>query len=101
MLLHTVNKSPFEKNALTSCLRLAKADSAVLLIEDGVYAAMAGTAYEGKLREAMKTVRIYALGPDLKARGMSPDRVISGVEVVDYRGFVELAVEHDAVHSWL
>lgn len=101
MLLHTVNKSPFEKNSLLSCLRLAKAGSAVMLIEDGVYAAIAGTACENKVRAAMDNVRIYALGPDLKARGMSPERVIDGIRVVDYRGFVDLAVEHHAVQSWL
>ena len=41
MMLHTVNKSPFERNALESCLRLAASGSSVLLIEDGVIAALA------------------------------------------------------------
>ena len=38
-MLHLVNKSPFDRNALDSCLRLANPGSSVLLIEDGVYAA--------------------------------------------------------------
>ena len=101
MLLHTVNKSPFDKSTLTSCLRLAKAGAAVLLIEDGVYAAVTGTAYEKEIVEAMRKLRLYALGPDLKARGMSPQRVIDGISVVDYRGFVDLAVQHHAVQAWL
>ncbi|MGD8498050.1 MAG: sulfurtransferase complex subunit TusB, partial [Chromatiales bacterium] len=42
-MLHTVNKSPFDRNTLDACLRLAKPGSAVLLIEDGVYAATKGT----------------------------------------------------------
>lgn len=42
MLLHTVNKSPFERNALESCLQHAKKGSSVLLIEDGVYGAIKG-----------------------------------------------------------
>jgi len=33
-MLHTVNKSPFERNTLQSCLRLAKPGSAILLIEE-------------------------------------------------------------------
>ena len=37
--LHIVNKSPFERNALDSCLRLAAKGSAVLLFEDGVIGA--------------------------------------------------------------
>ncbi len=37
-MLHTVNKSPFEKTSLDSCLRFAQEGSAILLLEDGVYA---------------------------------------------------------------
>jgi tRNA 2-thiouridine synthesizing protein B len=49
-MLHTVNKSPFERNTLESCLRHAKNGSAVLLIEDGVYAAIAGSAIEERIK---------------------------------------------------
>ena len=43
-MLHIVNKSPFERNTLDTCLKHAKAGSAILLIEDGVYGALKGTA---------------------------------------------------------
>ena len=33
-MLHTVNKSPFEKDSMTSCLRLSADGSSILLIED-------------------------------------------------------------------
>ena len=38
-VLHIVNKSPYDRNSLDTCLRLAAPGSAILLIEDGVYAA--------------------------------------------------------------
>jgi len=38
--LHTVNKSPFDRSSLETCLRLAGKGNAVLLLEDGVYGAM-------------------------------------------------------------
>ena len=38
-MLHIVNKSPLERNALESCLRVAQG-GALLLTEDAVYAAM-------------------------------------------------------------
>ena len=41
-MLHIVNKSPYEKSALASCLAHATKGSAVLLIEDGVYAVVQG-----------------------------------------------------------
>ena len=100
-MLHTVNKSPFEKNSLDACLRLAKPGSALLLIEDGVYAAMKGTTVEEKVKAAAQDKKVYALGPDIKARGLDADQVIDGVTVVDYGGFVDLAAESDKVQAWV
>lgn len=99
--LHTINKSPFEKNSLDACARLALPGSSVLLLEDGVYAAVPGTAVEPKLRDLATKVKIHVLGPDLKARGLSADKVIEGVNVVDYGGFVDLVCEHSPVQAWL
>jgi tRNA 2-thiouridine synthesizing protein B len=100
-MLHTINKSPFEKNSLDTCLRLAKPGSEILLLEDGVYAAVKGTAVEQKMRQALSDYSVYALGPDLKARGIEEDRLIDGIEVVGYDGFVDLAANSDRVQSWL
>lgn len=100
-MLHMVNKSPFERNALDSCLRLAIPGSAILLLEDGVYAALKGTAQSAKIEVAARTHELYVLGPDLKARGLEESRVIGGVKVIDYGGFVDLAVAKGTVNSWL
>ena len=100
-VLHIVNKSPFERNSLDTCLRLSRADSAILLIEDGIYAATAGSAVADKLRQALGNHRIYALQPDLDARGISRDNTLHGIELVDYDGFVTLTTEYDQVQSWL
>lgn len=100
-MLHTVNKSPFERNTLDSCLRLAKNGSAILLIEDGIYAALKGTTVSDKMAKAIKRHTIYTLGPDLSARGMNEDQLIEGIKVVDYYGFVDLVVESDNVQTWL
>lgn len=100
-ILHTVNKSPFEKSSLDSCLRMAKEGSALLLIEDGVFAALKGTAKEPQMKDASQKLKLYVLGPDLKARGMTEERVIEGVEVVDYAGFVDLAAAYDKVSAWV
>jgi tRNA 2-thiouridine synthesizing protein B len=99
-MLHTVNKSPFEHCALATCLRLARPGSTVLLIEDGVYAAARDTAVAQRMQEALQRVRICALKPDVEARGLQ-NRVMDGVRLVDYAGFVDLVAEHNAVQSWL
>ncbi|OGS91914.1 MAG: sulfurtransferase TusB, partial [Gallionellales bacterium GWE2_58_10] len=72
----------------------------VLLIEDAVYAATAGNAFEVKLREAMGRLKVYVLQPDLEARGMG-DRLIAGVTAVDYGGFVNLTISNNTCQSWL
>ena len=100
-ILHTVNKSPFEKSSLETCLGYALEGSTVLLIEDGVYAAIDGGAAAAAVREAMQRVRVCVLDPDVRARGIAGEKLIDGVARVDYDGFVDLVVEHDKVQSWL
>jgi tRNA 2-thiouridine synthesizing protein B len=100
-ILHTVNKSPFERNSLESCLKFANSGDPVLLFEDGVYGVLKGTSAEERVKAALGNQSIYVLGPDLKARGFADDRVIDGVKVVDYAGFVDLAAENDKVQAWL
>jgi tRNA 2-thiouridine synthesizing protein B len=99
-VLHTVNKSPFEKNAFADCLRHAQPGSTLLLIEDGVYAAMRGTQHSARVEQAAKTVWILALRPDVEARGLQ-DKLLAGIALIDYDGFVDLVVEHTAVMPWL
>jgi tRNA 2-thiouridine synthesizing protein B len=100
-ILHTVNKSPFERNSLASCIKLASEGASVLLIEDGVYAGLKGSSAEPQVRAALDNLKVYVLGPDLKARGFAEDRLIGGIKVVDYAGFVDLAAENDKVQAWL
>lgn len=100
-MLHIVNKSPFERNALESCLGTAQDGSSVLLIEDGVVCATGGR-FADTITQAMKRdMKFYALHPDLKARGFSEQQVSEGVKLVGYDDFVDLVANHDNVQSWL
>lgn len=99
--LHTVNKSPFERNSLQSCIDHLDNGDALLLIEDGVVAASNGSIVTSLVQEALKKGPVYVLGPDLSARGIKREDMIAGMQLIDYRGFVELAVHHKCTHSWL
>jgi len=99
--LHIVNKSPLERNTLASAITHAVTGNALLLIEDGVYGAMQGTHKSDMVLNAMNTISFYVLGADLKARGIDEARIIEGISVVDYTGFVALVEEHDVTQSWL
>ena len=100
-MLHTINKSPFEKNSLQTCLRLAKPGADILLIEDAVYAATRDTSVSDLVKAAIQEHSVYALGPDLAGRGIDEGSLLDGIKVVDYEGFVDLAAENDKVQSWL
>ncbi|MEY4644500.1 MAG: hypothetical protein RLZZ596_1331 [Pseudomonadota bacterium] len=99
-MLHIVNKSPTQTRSLESCLRMILPQHALLLIEDGVYAALSGTPLENKLRAASINMKIFALKPDLDARGVT-NRTLDSVTLVDYGGFVDLVAEHGTPNSWL
>jgi len=97
-VLHTVNKSPYSNSALENCLGRAGAGNVILLLEDGVYAAAAGTTKSHLIEAALREHEVYAIGADLAARGL--DRLIEGVRVADYDVFVDLVEQH-TVHAWL
>ncbi|MDP2751774.1 MAG: sulfurtransferase complex subunit TusB [Rhodocyclaceae bacterium] len=98
-MLNIINKTPWDRPALDAALQCADGGS-ILLIEDGVYAATRGSASEARLKDAMGRLKIYALGPDLEARGVA-DRLTEGVTVVGYDGFVDLVAENKTCQSWL
>ena len=99
-MLHIVNKSPTQARSLESCLRVALPGQAVLLIEDGVYAATKAGAASAGLAEALARLKVYALRPDLEARGVAA-ALVEGVTAVDYTGFVDLVAEHPNNQTWL
>ena len=100
-MLHTINKSPFEKNTLETCLRLADDGASILYIEDGVYSVVKNTKYEQLISDKIPKIKMYVLEPDLKARGLDNTTLINNIEVIDYQGFVKLAVENEKIQNWL
>jgi tRNA 2-thiouridine synthesizing protein B len=101
MILHTVNKSPYERINLDSCLRVARIGCGILLLEDGVIAALATGAAAQALSVALSDKSVYVLGPDLDARGLRECDLVIGIKIVDYDGFVDLVAGYDTVQAWL
>ncbi len=96
-MLHTVNKTPPDSCALQSAVRSAAPGAPILLMEDGVYAAKAGARTESLMASALAAHPVYALEPDLRARGIT--EVVTGVKLIGYDGFVELVEAHRVV-TW-
>ena len=100
-LLHVVNKSPTDRYAFDTCFRMASPGDSILLIEDGVYAAMANAEFAEKITSRLGDYSFYVLGPDVAARGLGDTPLIEDISVVDYEGFVDLVAETDVTQSWL
>ena len=96
-MLHLVNKSPYDACNLNTASTIMKDGDQLLLIEDGIYGAMKN----GKAAGLLKGLKVAVLGPDLAARGISEDKLLDGVDIIDYAGFVDLVEATDKVQSWL
>lgn len=100
-MLHIVNKSPFEKLSFNSCLNHAQAGDSILMIEDAVLGSIKNSSFSELLEIGLENIKVYVLGEDLAARGINHKRIIKGIEVVNYDGFVELTVINEKIQSWL
>lgn len=98
-MLHIISRSPFTSDALTSCLRLAQPGSVILLIEDGVLAAIKNSKISAVITEAAARYDVYALQADLEARGIK-ENVVADIQLVDYAGFVDLVAQHNPIQNW-
>jgi tRNA 2-thiouridine synthesizing protein B len=96
-MLHLVNKSPYDGSSLSTATSYMKAGDTLLLIEDGVY----GAVKNSKAASLVEGRSVSVLGPDLAARGIGEDKLVDGVNIVDYPGFVDLVEANDKVQSWL
>lgn len=86
--LHTIHSAA----GLERCLGRATADSTLLLLEDGVYAALAPL--------AVPVRALYVLAEDLAVRGLGASDLAPGVTAVDIKGFVALTVAHSPIAAW-
>lgn len=100
-MLHIINSSPTQTTALQSCLLRIRSGNTLLLIENGVYAALKSEINDGVWRGLPGEVRLFVLESDLDARGLSKDEVDDRFDAVDYAGFVDLVEKSAAVQSWV
>lgn len=99
-ILHSVNKSPFTQNTLKQCLDVIGNNHALILIEDGVYAALKHSPCSADLKKVnAQGIKIYALDTDISMRGLNDD-LSEWITPVSMNDFVELCCQHSSVQSW-
>ncbi len=98
--LHTINKSPYAHNTLTSCLKVCTEHDGILLLEDGVFGATTSAPGADEIQMlSQRGVKVFALMNDIKARGLE-GKLAPNIELVDYNAFVQLTLDHRCVQSW-
>ncbi|MCI0666829.1 MAG: sulfurtransferase complex subunit TusB [Methylococcaceae bacterium] len=99
-MLHLVNYSFSGPGEAKRCLGRLGEEDHLLFIGNGVFSVIQASVSAGEIEAGMHRISIFALRPDLAARGIPAETLLPGVQLVDYSGFVELAALHGPVHSW-
>lgn len=97
MTLHTWNKADASAAAFATCLAALADDDTLLLIEDGVYLVLDAAFLQ---RFAPGAPRLCVLAADLAARGIS-DRLSRTANVIGYKDFVAMSLQHQQVVNWI
>lgn len=95
-MLYTLLQSPWQCD-LDSLLLLLQEGDDLLLLQDGVSAALAGSQMLIKLSASPAT--LWVLEEDVGARGLD-EQISTNVARLDYTGFVEMTAKHPQQVAW-
>ncbi|MBB1201982.1 sulfurtransferase complex subunit TusB [Enterobacteriaceae bacterium 89] len=95
-MLHTLSRSPWQYD-ISAQLRLVSEGDDLLLLSDGVIAALADSRFLELLQSA--PITLYALKEDIEARGLC-GQISSSVVRVSYTDFVRLTLKHTGQFAW-
>ena len=95
MILHTLNATPASA-AYRDCLKVLGEGDALVLLGDGVYAALEGTEQLRELQDS--PVQLYVLGSDARLAGVALHA--QGLHVIDMDGLVSLTEQFPRQQAW-
>ncbi|MGI2258187.1 sulfurtransferase complex subunit TusB [Shewanella sp. GXUN23E] len=93
MILHHIQTSPGNDNALATSLKYAAKDDSFVLSGNGVTAVL-----KRQWSMALSPFKVYLLADDVSARGLAPHT--AGYPLIDYQDFVALTLSHDKIITW-
>lgn len=99
--LFIIERAIRDASRLNRLLDRSGTGNSVLFIQDSVYTLRTGSMATNLVARCVETNTVYALLPDLKARGFGENEIISGITLLDYPGFVDLTVIHTKINRWL
>jgi tRNA 2-thiouridine synthesizing protein B len=98
MILHLIQTSASEDNALSTCLCLIQPSDSILLMGDAVNCLLMPT-----WQAQLKGIGIFALQDDVIARGLAslmPTDALPQLTLLNYYEFVAQTLSHQKVITW-
>ncbi|HEY8160180.1 MAG TPA: sulfurtransferase complex subunit TusB [Methylobacter sp.] len=95
-MLHLVFQSPIE----TAILERIDSGDVVVFLENAVLRVLQDSVISDTLTRQLGRNRFCVLSDDIAIRGIAPNELVRGIEVIDYAGLVELTVKSPIIQSW-
>lgn len=95
-MLYTLYHSPWQVD-IHALLRLVRPGDDILLMQDGVVAAVKDNGHLATLLAS--PARVVALQSDVEARGLGA-QISSSIDTISYTEFVKLTVKHASQMAW-
>ncbi|MBF4663982.1 sulfurtransferase complex subunit TusB [Cronobacter malonaticus] len=95
-MLYTLSHSPWQVD-IHALLRLVRPGDDILLMQDGVVAAVKDNGHLATLLAS--PARVVALQSDVEARGLVA-QISSSIDTISYTEFVKLTVKHASQMAW-
>jgi tRNA 2-thiouridine synthesizing protein B len=96
MMLHIISQAPVYECILQ---RIGQ-DNVVVLIDSAVLRALSRGNKAHALTELMLRARCCVLMEHLSLYGIATHELITGIEVIDYSGLVNLTLMHPLIQTW-
>lgn len=95
-MLHTLSHSPYHCD-IDALLRCLGPEDALVLLQDGVIAALANSETASRLLNA--SIPLYVLQNDADARGLAA-QISNNFSLISYNQFVQLTVQYSQQLAW-
>jgi tRNA 2-thiouridine synthesizing protein B len=96
-VLHLIFQSPIE----IAILERIDSGDVVVFLENAVLRVIIDSDLSDTLTQQLGRNRLCVLSDDIAVRGIAPNELVKGIEVIDYAGLVELTVNNPVIQSWL
>ena len=95
-MLHLIFQSPIE----AAILERIDSGDVVVFLENAVLRVILNSDISDMLTQQLSSNRLCVLSDDIAVRGIAPNELVKGIEVIDYAGLVELTVNNPVIQSW-